>query len=134
MAAPDANALAGYLLERVKNDVHFLHSQQLLDTNERDTILSRLDNAAHRAASANTGGAVAALTSQFGATTVSGSSMSSTSGGAAVVAQLPPPQQHQQQQQHNQPPPMPARHSYNPVPPTQDNREKVRALWAYNGA
>lgn len=119
MASPNGAALAGYLLERVKNDVHFLHSQQLLDNNDRDAILSRLDGASHRVSSSSSNaGAVAALTNQFGATSVSGSS-------SALVA---PPQQ--QQHQHSQPPPMPARHTY-AAPPPQDNREKVRALWAY---
>lgn len=112
MASPNAGALAGYLLERMRNDVQFLHSQQLLDVSERDAILSRLDGASHRVNSSANTHAVAALTSQFGST--------------ALVAQPA-------QQQHAPPPPMPARHSYAP-PPQQDNREKVKALWAYTGA
>lgn len=113
MASINGSALAGYLLERIRSDVQFLHSQQLLDLNERDTILSRLDGASQRANNSNNAGSVAALTSQFGST--------------ALVAQPA------QQQQQAPPPPMPARHSYAPAPP-QDNREKVKALWAYTGA
>ena len=112
MASPNGSALAGYLLERIRNDVQFLHSQQLLEFNERDSILSQLDGASHRVNNNNNASAVAALTSQFSST--------------ALVAQPA-------QQQQVPPPPMPARHSYAPPPP-QDNREKVKALWAYTGA
>ena len=123
MASTSAGALAGYLLERIRSDVHFLHSQQLLDASERDAIVSRLDGASQRVNANNNAGSVAALTSQFGSAGVSGSS-------ALVVAPQQPPPQHQ-----HAPPPMPARTSYAPPPPPpQDNREKVKALWAYTGA
>jgi hypothetical protein len=127
MASANSNALAGYLFERLRSDIQFMHSQNLFDSNERDMILSRIEGASQRA-NANAGssaGGVAALTSQF-----SGANLSS-----AVANNMPPPPPHQQLLHQQQPPPMPARNTYvQPAPHQQqhDDRERVKALWAYN--
>lgn len=114
MAPPSASALVGYILERMRSDAHFLHSQGILDAAERDTIVLRLDGASHRVSSSSS---VSALTAQFSAAAVTSSSNNA-----------PPPAL--SQSQHQQPPPMPARMAYGAP---QDNRERVKALWAYNG-
>merc|ERR1711939_662474 len=106
MAYPSAAALSGYLFERIRRDLDFLHSQGLLDNNGHHAILSQLDSAAARSRSSGGSGsahdndAALALASQFSSAVVLSSN----------ADRAPHPQQHQ------------------------DGRERAKALWNYSGS